>query len=88
MPRRAIKPKVPPRRIALSGTAAVARDFGSLRARARSPCFWPTDAPLAIIARDLHIAQGTARTHIENIYRKLDVHKQQELIDLVENHES
>ena len=41
---------------------------------------------LAIIARDLHIAQGTARTHIENIYRKLDVHKQQELIDLVENH--
>lgn len=42
---------------------------------------------LAIIARDLHIAQGTARTHIENIYRKLDVHKQQELIDLVENHE-
>lgn len=43
---------------------------------------------LAIIARDLHIAKGTARTHIENIYRKLDVHKQQELIDLVEGYES
>lgn len=42
---------------------------------------------LAIIARDLQIAKGTARTHIENIYRKLDVHKQQELIDLVENYE-
>lgn len=42
---------------------------------------------LAIISRDLHIAKGTARTHIENIYRKLDVHKQQELIDLVEDYE-
>ena len=43
---------------------------------------------LAIIARDLQIAKGTARTHIENIYRKLDVHKQQELIDLVEAYET
>lgn len=42
---------------------------------------------LSIIARDLQIAKGTARTHIENIYRKLDVHKQQELIDLVEAYE-
>ena len=42
---------------------------------------------LSIIARDLQIAKGTARTHIENIYRKLDVHKQQELIDLVETYE-
>ena len=42
---------------------------------------------LSIIARDLYIAKGTARTHIENIYRKLDVHKQQELIDLVEHYE-
>lgn len=39
---------------------------------------------IAIIARDLQIAKGTARTHTERIYRKLDVHKQQELIDLVE----
>jgi DNA-binding CsgD family transcriptional regulator len=41
---------------------------------------------LAIIARELQIANGTARTHIENIYTKLDVHKQQELIDLVETY--
>ena len=39
---------------------------------------------LAIIARDLQIAKGTARTHIERVYAKLGVHKQQELIDLVE----
>lgn len=36
--------------------------------------------------RDLGIAKGTAQTHIENIYQKLGVHKQQELIDLVESY--
>lgn len=40
---------------------------------------------LAIVMRDLQIAKGTAQTHIENVYAKLGVHKQQELIDLVEN---
>jgi DNA-binding CsgD family transcriptional regulator len=39
---------------------------------------------LAIIARELSIAKGTVRTHIERVYAKLGVHKQQELIDLVE----
>ncbi|MDR2106033.1 MAG: helix-turn-helix transcriptional regulator [Coriobacteriales bacterium] len=39
---------------------------------------------LAIIARELSIAKGTARTHIERVYSKLGVHKQQELIDLIE----
>lgn len=42
---------------------------------------------LAIVMRDLHIAKGTAQTHIENVYAKLGVHKQQELIDLVEGSE-
>lgn len=41
---------------------------------------------LAIVMRDLGIAKGTAQTHMENIYQKLDVHKQQELIDLVEQY--
>lgn len=39
---------------------------------------------LSIVMRDLQIAKGTAQTHIENVYAKLGVHKQQELIDLVE----
>lgn len=39
---------------------------------------------LSIIARDLHIAKNTARTHIEKIYQKTDIHKQQDLIDHVE----
>jgi DNA-binding CsgD family transcriptional regulator len=42
---------------------------------------------LQIVSRDLQIAKGTARTHIENIYAKLGTHKQQELIDLVESFE-
>ena len=38
----------------------------------------------AVVARELNIAQGTARTHMMHVYSKLGVHKQQELIDLVE----
>lgn len=43
---------------------------------------------LAIVMRDLQIAKGTAQTHIENVYAKLGVHKQQELIDLVETYDA
>ena len=64
----------------------MARDFGLTPRESEVIVLLAYGRTLAIIARDLHIAQGTARTHIENIYRKLDVHKQQELIDLVENH--
>ena len=42
---------------------------------------------LSILARDLHIAKNTARTHIEKIYQKTDIHKQQDLIDFVESWE-
>lgn len=67
--------------------AAVARDFGLTPRESEVIVLLAYGRTLAIIARDLHIAQGTARTHIENIYRKLDVHKQQELIDLVDSYE-
>lgn len=39
---------------------------------------------LGVVARELGIAEGTARTHMGHIYTKLDVHRLQELIDLVE----
>lgn len=64
----------------------VARDFGLTPRESEVIVLLAYGRTLSVIARDLHIAQGTARTHIENIYRKLDVHKQQELIDLVERH--
>lgn len=40
---------------------------------------------LPFIQRELHIAKGTAQTHLSHIYRKLDVHNRQEFIDLVES---
>jgi DNA-binding CsgD family transcriptional regulator len=40
----------------------------------------------AHIAKQLYIALGTVYTHTWHIYRKLDVHTQQELIDLVDNY--
>lgn len=39
----------------------------------------------AAIQEALYIAAGTANTHMRHIYRKLDVHSQQELIELVES---
>lgn len=37
------------------------------------------------IARDLVIAESTAYTHLKRIYRKLDVHSRQELINLLDD---
>lgn len=39
------------------------------------------------IQEKLFISEGTAKTHIRHIYRKLDIHNQQELIRMVENAE-
>ena len=66
---------------------AVARAYGLTPRESEVIVLLAYGRTLSIIARDLQIAKGTARTHIENIYRKLDVHKQQELIDLVEAYE-
>lgn len=41
----------------------------------------------AMIQESLYIAAGTANTHMRHIYRKLDIHSQQELINLVESAE-
>lgn len=37
------------------------------------------------IAQKLYISQSTAKTHSYNIYRKLGIHSQQNIIDLIEN---
>lgn len=39
---------------------------------------------LPFIQEELHIAKGTAQTHLNHIYKKLDVHSRQEFLDLVE----
>lgn len=38
------------------------------------------------IAETLFVSQNTVRTHAKNAYAKLDVHSNQELIDLVRDH--
>ena len=40
---------------------------------------------VAAISRDLSLSENTIRSHSKAIYRKLDVHSKQELIDLVAN---
>ncbi|MBR2836109.1 MAG: hypothetical protein IKE43_10460 [Coriobacteriales bacterium] len=43
---------------------------------------------LAVIMERLSISQGTAQSHKTNIYRKLDVHSQQELIGLIRDNDN
>lgn len=38
-----------------------------------------------VIERELFISNNTAKTHIKNIYRKLDIHSRQEVFDLIED---
>lgn len=40
----------------------------------------------AYIARTLFIAHSTVKTHIKSIYRKLDIHSQQNLMDLIDTY--
>lgn len=68
------------------GCAIVASEYGLTPRESEVLVFLAKGRTIPIVARDLQIAKGTARTHAERIYRKLDVHKQQELIDLVEKH--
>lgn len=62
----------------------VAREYGLTPREEEVLVFLARGRTLTIVARDLHIAKNTARTHIEKIYQKTDIHKQQELIDFVE----
>ena len=41
---------------------------------------------VAAISRELSLSENTIRSHSKAIYRKLDVHSKQELIDLVGNY--
>lgn len=38
----------------------------------------------AAIQERMVVSRSTAKTHVRNVYAKLDVHSQQDLIDLVE----
>ena len=55
-----------------------ARDGGHGAHRARGNT-------VARIAEDLVVTENTIRTHSKRIYAKLDIHKKQELLDLIES---
>ena len=40
---------------------------------------------MARIAEDFVVTENTIRTHSKRIYAKLDIHKKQELLDLIES---
>lgn len=42
---------------------------------------------LSDVEQELVVAKGTAKTHIRNVYRKLDVHSRDELIEYLEMHD-
>lgn len=64
--------------------AGVARQYGLTPREQEVLVFLARGRTLSIVARDLYIAKNTARTHIEKIYQKTDIHRQQDLIDFVE----
>lgn len=68
--------------------AGIARECGLTPREEEVLAFLARGRTLSIVARDLHIAKNTARTHIEKIYQKTGIHKQQELIDFIEEWEA
>ena len=42
---------------------------------------------IGAVEKELVVAKGTAKTHIRNVYRKLDVHSRDELVEYLEMHD-
>ena len=48
-------------------------------------CIRDSGNTVARIAEDLVVSENTIRTHPKRIYTKLDIHKKQELLDLIDS---
>ena len=64
---------------------AIAQEYGLSRRELDVLPLLARGRSLPVIEEQLCISNSTARTHARNIYRKLDVHSKQELIDMVES---
>ena len=64
--------------------AAIAERFGLTAREADIMGLYAQGRSRAFISAQLVISENTVRDHLKNIYRKLDVHNKQELIDLIE----
>lgn len=72
----------------LSKRMAAVREFYGLSARETEVAeLIARGNTMAHIAELLFVSENTVRTHAKHIYVKLDIHKRQELIDLVEHFE-
>ena len=64
--------------------AYVGTKFGLTKRQQEVLTYLAKGRTAAYIAEELVVSNATAKTHIYNIYMKLDVHTQQELIELIE----
>lgn len=66
------------------GCTVTARLFGLTAREASILSYLAKGRDAKFIAGELVISEGTVRTHTKHIYRKMNVHSKQELIDIVE----
>lgn len=59
-----------------------------LHARQKSGGYLARGRDVAFIAEELTISKNTAKTHVRNVFTKLDVHSRQDIIDIVERFEA
>ena len=64
--------------------ASVAREGGLTEREAEILVYLARGRTKAYIADALFVTENTVRSHVRNIYSKLDVHTRQELLDLLE----
>ena len=62
----------------------VARAFGLTPREAEILQYYARGRSTTVVQEALVLSYNTVKTHVKNIYRKMDVHSQQELIDLVD----
>lgn len=66
---------------------AIVEAFGLTAREAEIFHFYARGRSTAVVQEELVLSYNTVKTHVRNIYRKTDVHSQQELIDLVDRWE-
>lgn len=64
--------------------AKIASDYGLTSRETEITMYLARGRNKRVISQELGLAEETVKTHMGNVYRKLQVHSQQELIDLVE----
>ena len=64
---------------------SIAESFALTPREAEILQFYARGRSTAVVQEELVLSYNTVKTHVRNLYRKTDVHSQQELIDLVDS---